>query len=158
MRPLSKPDCPVVILGAGPAGLTAAYELIKYDVRSVVLEKDSTVGGISRTTSCLGLEYFCFEGDGLWNTADADLAARNIVSEMRGIGPRYDLWKVNAGEEYHEGAASEGEDDFRGLESRRSDHLMIGTCGAAVSDSSPCRRGSLAISIPRAYGRNPIFR
>jgi len=146
-------------------------------------------------TSCLGLEYFCFEGDGLWNTADADLvalgrkelaslglaraedivdgcvvrmpkaypvydefyqrgidairafladvpnlqvagrngmhrynnqdhsmltamlAARNIVSEMRGVGPHYDLWKVNADEEYHEGAAASGEDDFRGLES-----------------------------------------
>jgi protoporphyrinogen oxidase len=24
-------------------------------------------------TSCLGLEYFCFEGDGLWTTSDADL-------------------------------------------------------------------------------------
>jgi protoporphyrinogen oxidase len=22
---------------------------------------------------CLGLEYFCFEGDGLWNASDADL-------------------------------------------------------------------------------------
>ena len=25
--------------------------------------------------SCLGLEYFCFEGDGLWNAADGDLIA-----------------------------------------------------------------------------------
>jgi protoporphyrinogen oxidase len=25
--------------------------------------------------SCLGLEYFCFEGDGLWTSADADLIA-----------------------------------------------------------------------------------
>ena len=25
--------------------------------------------------TCLGLEYFCFEGDGLWNSADADLIA-----------------------------------------------------------------------------------
>jgi protoporphyrinogen oxidase len=24
-------------------------------------------------TTCLGLEYFCFEGDGLWSMADADL-------------------------------------------------------------------------------------
>ncbi|MBV8819855.1 MAG: hypothetical protein JO022_15945, partial [Acidobacteriaceae bacterium] len=24
-------------------------------------------------TSCLGLEYFCFEGDGLWTSSDADL-------------------------------------------------------------------------------------
>jgi protoporphyrinogen oxidase len=25
--------------------------------------------------SCLGLDYFCFEGDGLWNASDADLVA-----------------------------------------------------------------------------------
>ncbi len=24
-------------------------------------------------TTCLGLEYFCFEGDGLWTMPDADL-------------------------------------------------------------------------------------
>jgi protoporphyrinogen oxidase len=27
------------------------------------------------TKSCLGLEYFCFEGDGLWNAADSELIA-----------------------------------------------------------------------------------
>jgi len=26
-------------------------------------------------TTCLGMEYFCFEGDGLWTSADADLVA-----------------------------------------------------------------------------------
>jgi len=26
-------------------------------------------------STCLGLEYFCFEGDGLWNAADGDLVA-----------------------------------------------------------------------------------
>jgi protoporphyrinogen oxidase len=26
-------------------------------------------------STCLGLEYFCFEGDGLWTSSDADLAA-----------------------------------------------------------------------------------
>ncbi|OUL23367.1 FAD-dependent oxidoreductase [Nostoc sp. 106C] len=40
---------PVVIIGAGPAGLTAAYELIKHGIKSVVLEKADKVGGISRT-------------------------------------------------------------------------------------------------------------
>ncbi len=25
--------------------------------------------------TCLGLEYFCFEGDGLWTAPDADLIA-----------------------------------------------------------------------------------
>ncbi|MFQ4139754.1 NAD(P)/FAD-dependent oxidoreductase [Nodosilinea sp. PGN35] len=38
-----------VIIGAGPAGLTAAYELQKHNVQSVVLEQADRVGGISRT-------------------------------------------------------------------------------------------------------------
>lgn len=40
---------PVVIVGAGPAGLTAAYELIQSGIQLIVLEKSDTVGGISRT-------------------------------------------------------------------------------------------------------------
>src|SRR5678815_1497848 len=40
----------VVIIGAGPAGLTAAYELVeRYGITSTILESDSVVGGISRT-------------------------------------------------------------------------------------------------------------
>jgi protoporphyrinogen oxidase len=39
----------VVIIGAGPAGLTAAYQLTKAGVTSTVLEADTIVGGISRT-------------------------------------------------------------------------------------------------------------
>jgi len=39
----------IVIIGAGPAGLTAAYMLTKRDVTSTVLEADTVVGGISRT-------------------------------------------------------------------------------------------------------------
>ncbi|MGH2706737.1 MAG: NAD(P)/FAD-dependent oxidoreductase, partial [Actinomycetota bacterium] len=39
----------VVIIGAGPAGLTAAYELTKRGQRATVLEADRVVGGISRT-------------------------------------------------------------------------------------------------------------
>lgn len=39
-----------VIIGAGPAGLTAAYELLKTtDVKPIVLEENGFVGGISRT-------------------------------------------------------------------------------------------------------------
>ncbi len=39
-----------VIIGAGPAGLTAAYELLKTtDVKPIVLEENDFVGGISRT-------------------------------------------------------------------------------------------------------------
>ena len=38
-----------VIIGAGPAGLTAAYELNKFGEQSVLLEADQQVGGISKT-------------------------------------------------------------------------------------------------------------
>src|SRR5580700_8442444 len=44
-----------VIIGAGPAGLTAAYELLtRSDVVPVVLEQDELVGGISRTVNYKG--------------------------------------------------------------------------------------------------------
>ena len=40
---------PVVIIGAGPAGLTAAHELVSSGIRPLVLEKADKVGGIART-------------------------------------------------------------------------------------------------------------
>jgi protoporphyrinogen oxidase len=48
---------PVVILGAGPAGLTAAYELSKAGVLSTILERDDTVGGIARTVNYKGYRF-----------------------------------------------------------------------------------------------------
>src|SRR6185503_18291274 len=44
-----RPGDHVVVIGAGPAGLTAAYLLTKEGVRVTVLEGDTVVGGISRT-------------------------------------------------------------------------------------------------------------
>lgn len=39
-----------LIIGAGPAGLTAAYELLKHtDIVPLVVEESDTIGGISRT-------------------------------------------------------------------------------------------------------------
>lgn len=44
-----------VIIGAGPAGLTAAYELLKRtDIVPIVLEAENFAGGISRTFNCGG--------------------------------------------------------------------------------------------------------
>ncbi len=48
---------PVVIIGAGPAGLTAAHELAKQGVHSTILEKADKVGGISRTEIYKGYRF-----------------------------------------------------------------------------------------------------
>jgi protoporphyrinogen oxidase len=47
----------VVIVGAGPAGLTAAYELLRHDITSKVFEADDVVGGISRTVERDGWRF-----------------------------------------------------------------------------------------------------
>jgi protoporphyrinogen oxidase len=46
-----------VIIGAGPAGLTAAWELTKTNSDVVVLEKYSLVGGIARTEEYKGYRF-----------------------------------------------------------------------------------------------------
>lgn len=48
----------VAIIGAGPAGLTAAYLLVKGGQEVVIFEKDPQyVGGISRTESYKGYHF-----------------------------------------------------------------------------------------------------
>jgi protoporphyrinogen oxidase len=48
---------PVVIIGAGPAGLAAAYELSKEGIQPFVIEKTGTVGGIARTETYKGFHF-----------------------------------------------------------------------------------------------------
>jgi protoporphyrinogen oxidase len=50
-------DQRVIILGAGPAGLTAAYELCEHQVPSTLLEASATVGGLARTDVYKGYHY-----------------------------------------------------------------------------------------------------
>ncbi len=48
---------PVIIFGAGPAGLTAAYELVKTGVRCTVVEAAGVVGGLARTVNYKGYRF-----------------------------------------------------------------------------------------------------
>src|ERR1051326_1639157 len=52
----ARPDS-VIIVGGGPAGLTAAYELCRAGVHAVVLEKNDKVGGLARTESYRGFHF-----------------------------------------------------------------------------------------------------
>ncbi len=82
----------VMIIGAGPAGLTAACVLSKAGVESIVLEKDRLVGGISRTVNYRDY-YFDIGGhrfftkvkavDDMWkDLLGADLLRRKRLSRI----------------------------------------------------------------------------
>ncbi len=60
MAKLKKNREKVIVLGAGPAGLGAAFELSRNGIESMVVEKDDVVGGISRTLEYKG--YYFDEG------------------------------------------------------------------------------------------------
>lgn len=55
---MAKDDLKAVVIGAGPAGLTAAYELERHGVCSTILEADQErVGGISQTAQYKGYRF-----------------------------------------------------------------------------------------------------
>ncbi len=47
----------ILIIGAGPAGLTAAWEANKHGLKTLILEGDKEVGGISRTVERNGWRF-----------------------------------------------------------------------------------------------------
>ncbi|HYL59327.1 MAG TPA: FAD-dependent oxidoreductase, partial [Candidatus Acidoferrales bacterium] len=52
------PQQRVAIVGAGPAGLSAGYELVRHGRSVVVLEQDSRyVGGLARTVEYRGFRF-----------------------------------------------------------------------------------------------------
>lgn len=57
MNARSEQENEVVIIGGGPAGLTAAYELTRSGKKPVVLEKLDKVGGIARTENYKGYHF-----------------------------------------------------------------------------------------------------
>ena len=46
-----------LIIGAGPAGLTAAYELSKLCYHATILEAGKQVGGLSHTANYQGFQF-----------------------------------------------------------------------------------------------------
>lgn len=99
---------PVLVLGAGPAGLTAAYELSRRGAPTVLLEQDRQVGGLARTVEYRGYRFdigghrfFTRQAivRGLWQTMlGDDLLVRPRLSRIyyRGTFFDYPLKPLNA--------------------------------------------------------------
>ncbi|HEX4851261.1 MAG TPA: FAD-dependent oxidoreductase, partial [Puia sp.] len=75
----------VVIIGAGSAGLTAAYELCKVGVESIVLEKDNVVGGLARTVNYNGYHF--------------DIGGHRFFTKVKVVE---DMWREVLGEDFLE--------------------------------------------------------
>lgn len=73
----------VVVIGAGPGGLTAAYLLAKDGVEVTVVEADRMVGGISRTAQYKGYRF--------------DIGGHRFFTKIK---PVDDLWHEILGEEF----------------------------------------------------------
>ncbi|HEX6134058.1 MAG TPA: NAD(P)/FAD-dependent oxidoreductase [Longimicrobiales bacterium] len=78
-----RPGDRVVIIGAGPGGLTAAYLLAREGVPVTVLEADDVVGGISRTVQYNGYRF--------------DIGGHRFFTKIK---PVEDLWHEILGEEF----------------------------------------------------------
>jgi protoporphyrinogen oxidase len=82
----------VLIIGAGPAGLTAGYELSKKGFQVTVLERDNIVGGISRTINYKGFRFDI--GGHRFFTKNKEIEAwwENILHEDFLTRPRLSRW------------------------------------------------------------------
>ncbi len=74
---------PVVIIGAGPAGLTAAYELTRRNIRPLVLEQANKVGGLSCTEVYKGYRF--------------DIGGHRFYTKVEGV---QQLWREMLGEDF----------------------------------------------------------
>ena len=76
-------DKKVIVVGGGPAGLTASYQLSKTGVESIVLEKDQLLGGISRTVNYKNYHF--------------DIGGHRFFTKIKDVE---DIWKEVLGDDF----------------------------------------------------------
>jgi len=74
---------PTIIIGAGPAGLTAAYQLVKQNIRPIIIEKSDKVGGLARTETYKGYRF--------------DIGGHRFFTHLKGVEQ---LWQEVLKEEW----------------------------------------------------------
>jgi protoporphyrinogen oxidase len=85
------PDKTAIIIGAGPAGLTAAYELLtRTDIKPVIYEMTGDIGGISKTVSYKG-NRIDIGGHRFFSKSDAVMDWWQNILPVQGAPARDDI-------------------------------------------------------------------
>ncbi len=109
-----------IIIGAGPAGLTAAYELLKNaDIKPIILEESEYIGGISRTAQ-IGDNRMDLGGHRFFSKSEEVNKLWNELLKTQGA-PSYDDKKLGIEKELAaNGPDPEKEDDVMLIRNRVS--------------------------------------
>ena len=113
-----------IIIGAGPAGLTAAYELLKKtDIKPIIIEESDAIGGISKTV--------CYKGNRM------DIGGHRFFSKDERVTelwqqlmptqgkPAYDDIILKNEKEYNKGGPDPEKDDVTMLIRRRVSRIYF---------------------------------
>jgi len=114
-----------IIIGAGPAGLTAAYKLLKEtDIKPIILEESEFIGGISRTAEYKG-NRMDLGGHRFFSKSDEVNELWSELIPMQGA-PSYDDKKLGVEKELMNGGPDpEKEDRVMLLRNRISRILFL---------------------------------
>ncbi len=112
-----------IIIGAGPAGLTAAYELLKNtDIKPIILEKENFVGGISRTANFDG-NRMDIGGHRFFSKDEQIMSLWQELLPLQGK-PAFDDLRLNRQTELAEGGADPEIQDEVLLNRRRVSRIL----------------------------------
>lgn len=114
-----------IIIGAGPAGLTAAYELLKKnsDIRPVIYECSEDIGGISKTVEYKG-NRIDIGGHRFFSKSQAVLDLWNEILPLQGA-PSYDDEKLGRAVTLTEGGPDPKETDVVMLRRHRVSRILF---------------------------------
>lgn len=115
-----------IIIGAGPAGLTAAYYLLKQtDIKPIVLEASNEIGGISKTVEYKG-NYIDIGGHRFFSKNEEIMALWEEIMPLQGKPSYDDIVLENEKELSLDGPDPENEDIVMLLRRRVSRILYLG--------------------------------
>jgi protoporphyrinogen oxidase len=110
-----------IIIGAGPAGLTAAYELItKTDIKPIIIERTNDIGGISKTVVHNG-NRMDIGGHRFFSKSDIVMKWWQDIMPIQGAESKEEILK----DIYYQGGKNHIKLSPNGPDPERTDRVML---------------------------------